>query len=167
MATRKKEDQGKRKTQNNTGTQRKDGKPKLNKTQCRKTNCMRRAINLLQMEYEYNEIVEMLMDEFGYAENTVQRHILNAKKIVSEKFKDFAAKTANKNYKYLETAIEEAYSKGKYNQMIEAINTQNKMANIYSDTLNIKTDTPFIISLGNDLQKEENYIVEEQTDNDE
>lgn len=161
MATKRREDQvEKRVTQNNSGTMRKDGKPKLNRTQCRKTNCMRRAINLLQMEYEYNEIVEMLVEEFGYAEITVQKHILNAKKIVAEKFRDYASKTANKNYKYLETAIEEAYSKGKYNQMIEAINTQNKMANIYSDTLNIKTEQPFIISFGNTTPTEENNTEE-------
>lgn len=116
---------------------------------------MRRAINLLQMEYEYNEIKEMLMDEYGYSEITVSKHLVEAKKIVAEKFHEYAKKTASKNYKYLETIIEEAYSKGKYNQAVEAINTQNKMAQIYSDTLHIKSDMPFVINFDSPIQNNE------------
>lgn len=99
--------------------------------------------------WDRSDIIEAIVNQYGYTERTAELYYEKALHKVNEKYKQYQDKIAEENYRRLNAIVDEAYDKGDLKTSIDAINTLNKMGSIYEQKVNIKTDEGFVIKLDN------------------
>lgn len=97
------------------------------------------------------DIIKRIEEEFGYTEKTiVYKLYVEANKLLESKMIYKADELARKNLERLECVIEEAYDRGDNKLILNAIDLQNKTANIYNTNINVgnkEGEDKFVIKL--------------------
>lgn len=101
------------------------------------TNASSMALSLLRMNYENSDIIERLKDEFGYSDNSARKLVDKVKKKLKQLLERKYDKIADENINRLEAIIDECYEEKRYNEMLKAIDTLNKIGGVYTTKLDI------------------------------
>lgn len=101
------------------------------------TNASSMALSLLRMNYENSDIIERLKDEFGYSDNSARKLVDKVKKKLKQLLERKYDKIAEENINRLEAIIDECYEEKRYNEMLKAIDTLNKIGGVYTTKLDI------------------------------
>ena len=103
----------------------------------RYTNASSMCLSLLRMNYENSDIIERLKEEFGYSDNSARKVVDKVKKKLKQLLERKYDKIAEENINRLEAIIDETYEQKKYNEMLKAIDTLNKIGGVYTTKLDI------------------------------
>lgn len=109
------------------------------------------AVHLIVFNHEREEVIQSIMDEFGYAESTANNIYAEAQKRIEGYTRYNAKKIAERNIQRLDVIAEEAYDNEDYKNSIKAMDILNKMSGQYETKVNVTSDTdkPFTIKLNN------------------
>ena len=116
------------------------GKLSRPKGNSRFTNASSMCLSLLRMNYENSDIIERLKDEFGYSDNSARKLVDKVKKKLKQLLERKYDKIAEENINRLEAIIDETYEQRKYNEMLKAIDTLNKICGVYTTKLDINAN---------------------------
>lgn len=97
-----------------------------------------------------DEITDELCEKYGFTDrDTISRYHKAAIAALDERNKQYFKDIARANTQRLTAIIEEAYEQGDRRSMLTAIDMLNKMGNIYTQKVDIKSDNPiFEIKIG-------------------
>lgn len=94
--------------------------------------------------------------EFGYNETAAKNLIGKCVIDVRDKYDLYINDVREHNIQQLMAIIDEAYDAGKYTDAISAIDKLNKMAGVYEEKINLKTNSPvFKIVLDSDSDEQQ------------
>ena len=116
------------------------GKLSRPKGNSRFTNASSMCLSLLRMNFENSDIIERLKDEFGYSDNSARKLVDKVKKKLKQLLERKYDKIAEENINRLETIIDETYEQRKYNEMLKAIDTLNKIGGVYTTKVDINAN---------------------------
>lgn len=128
------------------------GKLSRPKGNSRYTNASSMCLSLLRMNYENSDIIERLKEEFGYSDNSARKVVDKVKKKLKQLLEKKYDKIAEENINRLEAIIDETYEQRKYNEMLKAIDTLNKIGGVYTTKLDINANlnNEFVIKVRED-----------------
>lgn len=128
------------------------GKLSRHKGNSRYTNASSMCLSLLRMNYENSDIIERLKEEFGYSDNSARKVVDKVKKKLKQLLERKYDKIAEENINRLEAIIDECYEEKRYNEMLKAVDTLNKMGGIYTTKLDINANlnNEFVIKVRED-----------------
>lgn len=111
---------------------------------------IREITRMVAMGIPRDEITEELCDKYGFTDrDTISRYHKAAIAALDERNREYFKDIAKANTQRLTAIIEEAYEQGDRRSMLTAIDMLNKMGNIYTQKVDIKTDSPiFEIKIG-------------------
>lgn len=116
------------------------GKLSRPKGNSRYTNASSMCLSLLRMNYENSDIIERLKEEFGYSYNSARKVVDKVKKKLKQLLERNYDKIAEENINRLEAIIDECYEEKRYNEMLKAIDTLNKIGGVYTTKLDINAN---------------------------
>lgn len=128
------------------------GKLSRHKGNSRYTNASSMCLSLLRMNYENSDIIERLKEEYGYSDNSARKVVDKVKKKLKQLLERKYDKIAEENINRLEAIIDECYEEKRYNEMLKAVDTLNKMGGIYTTKLDINANlnNEFVIKVRED-----------------
>ena len=128
------------------------GKLSRAKGNSRFTNASSMCLSLLRMGYENSDIIERLKDEYGYSDNSARKLVDKVKKKLKQLLERKYDKIAEENINRLEAIIDETYEQRKYNEMLKAIDTLNKIGGVYTTKVDINgtLNQDFVIKIRED-----------------
>lgn len=106
----------------------------------RYSNASSMCLSLLRMNYDYEQIIERLQDEYGYSSHSAKKVLDKNKRKLKNSVEKKIDKIAEENVARLEAIIDECYEQRKYNEMLKAVDTLNKMGGIYTTKLDINAN---------------------------
>lgn len=104
------------------------------------TNASSMCLSLLRMNYENSDIIERLKEEYGYSDNSARKLVDKVKKKLKQLLERKYDKIAEENVGRLEAIIDECYEDKRYNEMLKAIDTLNKMGGVYTTKVDINAN---------------------------
>ena len=112
---------------------------KLRRDACcaRYSNASMMCLSLLRMNYDYDQIIERLKEEYGYSSHSAKQLLVKNKRKLKNSVEKKIDKIAEENINRLEAIIDECYEEKRYNEMLKAVDTLNKMGGIYTTKLDI------------------------------
>ena len=116
------------------------GKLSRHKGNSRFTNASSMCLSLLRMNYENSDIIERLKEEYGYSDNSARKLVDKVKKKLKQLLERKYDKIAEENINRLEAIIDECYEEKRYNEMLKAVDTLNKMGGIYTTKVDINAN---------------------------
>ena len=118
----------------------------------RYTNASSMCLSLLRMNYENSDIIERLKDEYGYSDNSARKLVDKVKKKLKQLLERKYDKIAEENINRLEAIIDETYEEKRYNEMLKAIDTLNKIGGVYTTKVDINgtLNQDFVIKIRED-----------------
>lgn len=118
----------------------------------RYTNASSMCLSLLRMNYENSDIIERLKEEYGYSDNSARKVVDKVKKKLKQLLERKYDKIAEENINRLEAIIDECYEEKRYNDMLKAVDTLNKMGGVYTTKLDINANlnNEFVIKVRED-----------------
>ena len=128
------------------------GKLSRPKGNSRFTNASSMCLSLLRMGYENSDIIERLKDEYGYSDNSARKVVDKVKKKLKQLLERKYDKIAEENINRLEAIIDECYQEKRYNEMLKAVDTLNKIGGVYTTKLDINANlnNEFVIKVRED-----------------
>ena len=128
------------------------GKLSRHKGNSRYTNASSMCLSLLRMNYENSDIIERLKEEYGYSDNSARKVVDKVKKKLKQLLERKYDKIAEENINRLEAIIDECYEEKRYNEMLKAVDTLNKMGGIYTTKVDINgtLNQDFVIKIRED-----------------
>lgn len=103
----------------------------------RYSNASSMCLSLLRMNYDYEQIIERLQDEYGYSSNSAKKVLDKNKRKLKNSVEKKIDKMAEENINRLEAIIDECYEQRKYTDALKAIDILNKMGGQYIQKLDI------------------------------
>lgn len=116
------------------------GKLSRHKGNSRFTNASSMCLSLLRMNYENSDIIERLKEEYGYSDNSARKLVDKVKKKLKQLLERKYDKIAEENINRLEAIIDETYEQRKYNEMLKAVDTLNKLTGAYTTKVDINAN---------------------------
>lgn len=113
------------------------GKLSRSRANSRYANASSMTLSLLRMNYENSDIIERLKEEYGYSDNSARKVLDKVKKKLKQTVERKYDKIAEENVGRLEAIIDECYEQKRYNEMLKAVDTLNKMGGVYTTKLDI------------------------------
>lgn len=128
------------------------GKLSRPKGNSRFTNASSMCLSLLRMNFENSDIIERLKEEYGYSDNSARKLVDKVKKKLKNLLEKKYDKIAEENINRLEAIIDECYEEKRYNEMLKAIDTLNKIGGVYTTKLDINANlnNEFVIKVRED-----------------
>lgn len=128
------------------------GKLSRSRANTRYSNASSMTLSLLRMNYENSDIIERLKEEYGYSDNSARKVVDKVKKKLKQLLERKYDKIAEENINRIEAIIDETYEQRKYNEMLKAIDTLNKMGGVYTTKLDINgtLNQDFVIKIRED-----------------
>ena len=128
------------------------GSKRRDANNARYANASSMALSLLRMNYDYNDIIERLKQEYGYSNNSARKVVDKVKKKLKQTVEKKYDKIAEENVGRLEAIIDETYEQKRYADMLKAIDTLNKMGGVYTTRLDINANlnNEFVIKVRED-----------------
>lgn len=111
---------------------------------------IREITRLVAIGIPREEIIHEMMDKYGYTDDvTMSKYHKAAIAAMDERNKKYFEDIAKANTERLTAIIEDAYENGDRRSMLTAIDMLNKMGNLYTQKIDINTDSPiFEIKIG-------------------
>lgn len=113
------------------------GSKRRDANNARYSNASSMCLSLLRMNYDYEQIIERLQDEYGYSSNSAKKVLDKNKRKLKNSVEKKIEKIAEENINRLEAIIDECYEEKRYNEMLKAVDTLNKMGGIYTTKVDI------------------------------
>lgn len=113
------------------------GSKRRDANNARYSNASSMCLSLLRMNYDYEQIIERLQDEYGYSSNSAKKVLDKNKRKLKNSVEKKIEKMAEENINRLEAIIDECYEEKRYNEMLKAVDTLNKMGGIYTTKVDI------------------------------
>lgn len=128
------------------------GKLRRDANNARYSNASSMCLSLLRMNYDYEQIIERLQDEYGYSSNSAKKVLDKNKRKLKNIVEKKIDKIAEENINRLEAIIDECYEEKRYNEMLKAVDTLNKMGGIYTTKVDINANlnNEFVIKVRED-----------------
>lgn len=128
------------------------GKLSRPKGNARYSNASSMCLSLLRMGYENSDIIDRLKEEYGYSDNSARKVVDKVKKKLKHLLEMKYDKIAEENINRLEAIIDECYEEKRYNEMLKAVDTLNKMGGIYTTKVDINANlnNEFVIKVRED-----------------
>ena len=115
---------------------------------------MRRMMNLILMGYDDDYIIAKMVEDFGSSEIQMRRYLKAATCALDDRNREWEKTIVKKNFLRLDAIVDECYQKGKYKELLQAIDLQNKLAGAYETKIRFETPI-FEIKIGNENDAEE------------
>lgn len=109
-----------------------DGYKKVNYSRTRHTTAKKQALHLLQMGKEPDEVVEYLVNDWGYAETTARTFLSEINKDVKNAYDKYIRDVARNNINKLLAISDEQYDAGQLKELVRTIDILNKMTGQYT-----------------------------------
>lgn len=113
------------------------GKLRRDANNARYSNASSMCMSLLRMNYDYEQIIERLKDEFDYTDNSAKKVLDKNKRKLKNSVEKKIDKMAEENINRIEAIIDECYEQRKYTDALKAIDMLNKMGGQYTTKLDI------------------------------
>ena len=113
------------------------GKLRRDANNARYSNASMMCLSLLRMNYDYEQIIERLQDEYGYSSNSAKKVLDKNKRKLKNSVEKKIDKMAEENINRLETIIDECYQEKRYNEMLKAVDLLNKMSGQYIQKIDL------------------------------
>lgn len=115
---------------------------KLRRDACcaRYSNASMMCLSLLRMNYDYDQIIERLQDEYGYSSHSAKQLLVKNKRKLKNSVEKKIEKMAEDNINRIETIIDECYEQRKYTDALKGIDMLNKMGGVYTTKLDINAN---------------------------
>ena len=113
------------------GSQRRDA------NNARYSNASSMCLSLLRMNYDYEQIIERLQDEYGYSSNSAKKVLDKNKRKLKNSVEKKIDKMAEENVARLEAIIDECYQEKRYNEVLKSIDLLNKMSGQYTQKIDL------------------------------
>lgn len=113
------------------GSQRRDA------NNARYSNASSMCMSLLRMNYDYEQIIERLQDEYGYSSNSAKKVLDKNKRKLKNSVEKKIDKMAEENINRIEAIIDECYEQRKYTDALKAIDILNKMGGQYTQKIDL------------------------------
>ena len=112
---------------------------KLRRDACcaRYSNASMMCLSLLRMNYDYDQIIERLKEEYGYSSHSAKQLLVKNKRKLKNSVEKKIDKMAEENINRIEAIIDECYEQRKYTDALKAIDMLNKMGGQYTQKLDI------------------------------
>lgn len=104
-------------------------------------------VKLISAGYDDIEIKEILKDDYGYADDTINDLMRLARKQINKQIEKYADIAAERNYLRLEAMVQEALESGNDKTVLAAIDLENKLLGCYNQKITLASDKdePFVI----------------------
>lgn len=109
-----------------------DGYKKVNYSKTRHMTAKKQALHLLQMGKEPDEVVEYLVNDWGYAEGTARGYLSEINKDVKNAYDKYIRDVARNNINKLLAISDEQYDNGNLKELVRTIDILNKMTGQYT-----------------------------------
>lgn len=106
----------------------------------------KQIINKLVTGSTTREVGKYLQDTYGYKKRSADKLVFATTKELREHYKEYASNMAAYNLNRLTEIINECQEEGKYNEALKGIDILNKMASLYTQKVELKTDEPIEIN---------------------
>ena len=128
------------------------GSKRRDANNARYSNASSMCLSLLRMNYDYEQIIERLQDEYGYSSNSAKKVLDKNKRKLKNSVEKKIDKIAEENVARLEAIIDECYQEKRYNEVLKSIDLLNKMSGQYTQKidLNGNLDQTFNIKIRED-----------------
>lgn len=113
------------------------GKLRRDANNARYSNASSMCMSLLRMNYDYEQIIERLKDEFDYTDNSAKKVLDKNKRKLKNSVEKKIDKMAEDNINRIEAIIDECYEQRKYTDALKAIDMLNKMGGQYTTKIDI------------------------------
>lgn len=125
------------------------GKLRRDANNARYSNASSMCLSLLRMNYDYEQIIERLQDEYGYSSNSAKKVLDKNKRKLKNSVEKKIDKIAEENVARLEAIIDECYQEKRYNEVLKSIDLLNKMSGQYTQKidLNANLNNEFVIKV--------------------
>ena len=102
------------------------GKLRRDANNARYSNASSMCLSLLRMNYDYEQIIERLKDEFDYTDNSAKKVLDKNKRKLKNSVEKKIDKMAEDNINRIEAIIDESYEQRKYTQKLDINGTLNQ-----------------------------------------
>ena len=128
------------------------GSKRRDANNARYSNASSMCLSLLRMNYDYEQIIERLQDEYGYSSHSAKKVLDKNKRKLKNSVEKKIDKMAEENINRIEAIIDECYEQRKYTDALKAIDILNKMGGQYTQKidLNGNLDQTFNIKIRED-----------------
>ena len=128
------------------------GSKRRDANNARYSNASSMCLSLLRMNYDYEQIIERLQEEYGYSSHSAKKVLDKNKRKLKNSVEKKIDKMAEENINRLEAIIDECYQEKRYNEMLKSIDILNKMGGQYTQKidLNGNLNQEFIIKIRED-----------------
>lgn len=125
------------------------GKLRRDANNARYSNASMMCLSLLRMNYDYEQIIERLQDEYGYSSHSAKKVLDKNKRKLKNSVEKKIDKIAEENVARLEAIIDECYQEKRYNEVLKSIDLLNKMSGQYTQRidLNANLNNEFVIKV--------------------
>lgn len=113
------------------------GKLRRDANNARYSNASMMCLSLLRMNYDYEQIIERLQDEYGYSSNSAKKVLDKNKRKLKNSVEKKIDKIAEENVARLEAIIDECYQEKRYNEVLKSIDLLNKMSGQYTQKIDL------------------------------
>ena len=113
------------------------GSKRRDANNARYSNASSMCLSLLRMNYDYEQIIERLQDEYGYSSNSAKKVLDKNKRKLKNSVEKKIDKIAEENINRLEAIIDECYQEKRYNEMLKSIDILNKMGGQYTQKIDL------------------------------
>ena len=128
------------------------GKLRRDANNARYSNASSMCLSLLRMNYDYEQIIERLQDEYGYSSHSAKKVLDKNKRKLKNIVEKKIDKIADENINRLEAIIDECYEQRKYTDALKAIDILNKMGGQYTQKIDLNgtLNQDFVIKIRED-----------------
>ena len=113
------------------------GSKRRDANNARYSNASSMCLSLLRMNYDYEQIIERLQDEYGYSSNSAKKVLDKNKRKLKNSVEKKIDKIAEENVARLEAIIDECYQEKRYNEVLKSIDLLNKMSGQYTQKIDL------------------------------
>lgn len=115
----------------------------------RKYDIIRDVMRKISADWSESDIKEWLSEKYGFVDRQLSTYYQTACAALDFRIEKYANEVAMKNMSRLNMIIDEAEENGNLKIQLDAIDTLNKMAGLYSQKIDINADKPiFEIKIG-------------------
>ena len=128
------------------------GSKRRDANNARYSNASSMCLSLLRMNYDYEQIIERLQDEYGYSSHSAKKVLDKNKRKLKNSVEKKIDKMAEDNINRIEAIIDECYEQRKYTDALKAIDMLNKMGGQYTQKVDINgnLNQEFLIKIRED-----------------
>ena len=116
------------------------GKLRRDANNARYSNASSMCLSLLRMNYDYEQIIERLKDEFDYTDNSAKKVLDKNKRKLKNSVEKKIDKMAEDNINRIEAIIDECYEQKRYADMLKAIDLMGKFTGAFTTKLDINAN---------------------------